>query len=530
MTSLSLPTVLQFPGAVPPRRSGRSRRLPSLIWLVPVLAVLVAAWLGARSLWQRGSTVTITFATAEGLEAHRTTIRYKNVDLGTVTEIELLDDHSGVRVTAELSRRAAPLLVDDARFWVVRPRVSAAGVTGIGTLLSGAHIGFDAGVSPRKRHAFTGLEAPPSTIAGQRGRRFVLRADSIGSLDVGAPLYLRRFQVGRVTRVDLGAQAAGVVLEVFVDAPYDRHVTTNTRFWNASGVDVTVTGRGIKLDTQSIASVLAGGIAFQVPAGAVAGEPAVEGAAFELYARAETALRNPGHTTDRYRLLFEQSVRGLAVGAPVELFGFEVGEVSEVVLDLDTRTARARTMVAIAITPARLPGGASRPLFDSLVARGLRAQLRTENIITGQRYVAFDYVPRARRLRLAPDQLPTVEGGADDLQGALTRLVTKLEKVPVAELAQEGTLAARELRRTLEGTSRFVDQLDRDLVPKMETLMGRAGAALTSVEQTMSPEAPLQHELRSTLRDLSGAGHAVRTLAEYLERHPESLIRGKKED
>jgi paraquat-inducible protein B len=529
MTSFGLPsTTLEFPA--PRRPPRRTRRLPSPIWLVPVLALAVAAWLGARALWQRGTTITITFATAEGLEPHRTTIKYKNVDLGMVTAVELLDDRSGVLVTAELSPRAAPLLVEDARFWVVRPRVSPAGVTGIGTLLTGAHIGFDAGVSPRKRQSFTGLESPPTTIAGQRGRRFVLRADNIGSLDVGAPLYLRRFQVGRVTRVELDPGASGVVLEVFVDAPHDRHVTANTRFWNASGVDITVTGRGIKLDTQSIASVLAGGIAFQVPVGGEGGAPVAEGATFELFARAEAALRNPGTTVDRYRLVFDQSARGLAVGAPVELFGFEVGEVEKVILDLDTRRARARTVVAIAVQPDRLPGRASRPLFDGLVVRGLRAQLRTENVLTGQRYVAFDYVPGARSVRLAPDELPTVEGGADDLQGALTRLVTKLEKVPIAELAQEGTLAAREMRRTFEGTSRFMDQLDRELMPQMTMLMGRAGNALTSVEQTMSPEAPLQHELRSTLRDLSGAGHAVRTLAEYLERHPESLIRGKKED
>jgi paraquat-inducible protein B len=513
MNSVPMPIESSPRGLPRPARSRRWR--PSPVWLVPLLALLAAAWLAARAIWRRGPVVTITFATAEGLEPRRTTIKYKAVDIGLVTSIELLDDRSGVKVTAELSPRAAPLLVDDARFWVVRPRVTAAGVSGIGTLLTGAHIGFDAGASARQRQDFVGLEAPPSTISGRRGRRFLLRGDNLGSLDAGAPLFLRRFQVGEVTRVALAPRGAGVVLEVFVDAPYHQHVTTNTRFWNASGLDVTLDARGIKLDTQSVASVLTGGIALEAPAGFPEGAPAEEGAGFLLFPGREAALRNPGSSTDHYRLVFSRSVRGLAVGAPVELFGFDVGEVSAISLDFDHETSTFRTVVEVGVQPARLPGGESRKLLRRLAQRGLRAQLRSVNLLTGQRYVAFDDVPGAGRVRLAPGQLPTFEGGADDLPTALTRLATKLEKVPVAELAGE-------LRQTLAGAAR--------LFPRAEAVMGQAGKTLASVDQTMSPDAPVQRDLRTSLRDLGSAGTAVRSLAEYLERHPESLIRGKKED
>jgi paraquat-inducible protein B len=322
-------------------------------------------------------------------------------------------------------------------------------------------------------------------------------------------------------------------VEVFVDAPHDRHVTGNTRFWNASGVDLTVNAQGIRLDTQSVASVLMGGIAFQTPVGVPEGPAAEAGAEFLLYPAQEAALRNPGATSDRYRLAFDQPVRGLDAGAPVELLGLDVGEVTTVALSFDEASARVRTVVDIVVHPGRLPFAASHATLDRLVQRGLRAQLRTENVLTNQRAISFALVPGARRARIdwgrTPVELPTLAGGGDDLPAAVTRLVEKLEKLPLDELAREGTQTTRELRRTLEGTSRLVSRVEGEL-PQLGLLMSQATRTLGSVEQTMSSESPLQQELRGALRDLGGAGYALRALAESLERHPESLIRGNKED
>ena len=573
MSAQSRTNLEEVPRAVSlPARSSVFRRRPSLIWLVPLLAVLTAAALAIWVLLQRGPTVTITFATAEGLEAHKTAIKYKSVDIGMIKRIELLEDRSGVQVTAELSRQMAGLLVDDARFWVVRPRVSMAGVSGIGTLFSGVHLGFDAGASTTARRSFVGLENPPHVV-DRPGRRFVLRADNIGSLDVGAPLYLRRFQVGQVTSVELDAQGAGVQLEVFVNAPYDRLVTSNTRFWNASGVDLTVNARGIKLDTQSVASVLSGGIAFQTPdadsspaenptaapgtAAAPAGTAAATaGAEFTLFATRDLALRTPRNRSsirsESYVLTFKQPVRGLAAGASVQLLGMDVGEVARVDVEFDPRTADPLTEVTINLQPDRLrirgtlnaaqsdqspralPAQATRDLLDRLVQRGLRAQVRTENLLTGQRYVAFDFVPGASGGKLdwsqQPPQLPTSDASGDDLQAAVIRILAKLEKLPTDQLAKEAMTAVQQMKSTFEGTSKLMAQLDTQLVPQMGSMLLQARKTLGSVEQTLSSEAPLQQDLRRTLRDLGAAGQALRTLSEYLERHPESLLRGKKED
>ena len=536
-----IPRAVSLPVHLPSRW-----RKPSLIWLVPILTVLAVAGLGLWALAQRGPSITITFASAEGLEPHKTTIKYKGVDIGMVESIELADDsaggRAGVAVTAQLSRKAAPLLVDDARFWVVRPRVSAAGITGVGTLLTGAHIAFDPGAATARRREFVGLEAPPATPSDQSGRRFLLHAESLGSLGVGSPLYLRSLQVGQVTRVALDRKADGVGLEIFVEAPYDQHVTNNTRFWNASGVDVSLNARGLKVATESLTSVLLGGIALQTPP-EDAGPAARAEAEFTLFPGREAALRNLGTRSDGYLLTFRNPIRGLAAGAPVELFGLDVGEVAQVSVDFDGRTAEPRTVVSVSLHPDRLqvragedgaagqPAGDSRALLGRLVDRGLRAQLRTDNILTGQRYVALDFAAGARPGKLVQvgetTELPTFEGG-DDLPAAISQLVAKLDKLPLDEFAREGTLAVREMRRTLEGTAKLVNHFDTEVAPQMAAVLGQARKTLGSVERTLGSDAPVQQDLRTALRDLSNAGQALRSLAEYLERHPESLIRGKK--
>jgi paraquat-inducible protein B len=523
MHDLQLP-ITELPRAVPlPARLSARRRWPSLIWLVPALAGLLGLFLAVRGLTGRGTTVTIRFATAESLEAGKTAIRYKSVDIGLVERIELLPDRSGVAVTARISPQADDLLRTDARFWVVRPRVSAAGISGMGTLIAGSYLGFEPGTEAGRRADFVGLEQPPF-VADRPGRRYLLRGEGLGSLDVGSPVYLRRFKVGQVTRLSLDERARGVV-EVFVDAPHHQHVTTNARFWHASGVDLSVSARGIKLDTQSLAAVLLGGIAFEAPAPVVtdtmpaSDPPAAEGREYQLHATRELALRNPSGLEEQYRLTFQRAVRGLGAGAAVELLGQPIGEVTAVDLQVDPRTTAARTVVTVSVDARHLrwTGGpderhpvvaGSRPFLDRAVARGLRAQLRTDNPLTGQRYVALELVSRAPRAAIdwsqQPAALPTIDGGEQNL---------------VAQMSS-----------TLARTSRLMARIDGQLVPQVGSFLGQANQTLASIQQSVSGEGVLQHEARGAMRDVSNAAQALRSLSEYLERHPESLIRGKRAD
>src|SRR5262245_63583414 len=284
------PNLPDLPEAVaaPPRRW-----TPQLIWIIPFVAVVVGAWLAAKAILERGPTVTISFLTAEGLEAGKTKIKYKDVDIGIVKTIALSEDHTRVVATAELVKSAAGFLVEDTRLWVVRPRIVGGQVTGLGTLLSGSYVAVDPGKSTNPRQEFTGLEAAPIVTSDAPGRQFILKAADLGSLAVGVPVYFRRLQVGEVIAVELDKDGAGITCLIFVRAPYDQYVTTNTRFWHASGFDVSLDATGFRVQTQSLISILVGGIAFQAsPDGGVALAADVY-AALKLFATRDEAMKAP---------------------------------------------------------------------------------------------------------------------------------------------------------------------------------------------------------------------------------------------
>ncbi|HMC46421.1 MAG TPA: MlaD family protein, partial [Caballeronia sp.] len=219
-----------FPEAV---AAPRSRWRVQLVWLVPLVAILIGGWLAVQSILEKGPTITISFDSGEGLEAGKTKIKFKNVDIGVIKKVVLSPDHKRVIASAEVNRDATNMLVDDTRFWVVRPRISGGTVSGIGTLLSGSFIGMDIGTASESRRDFVGLESPPVFATGVPGREFVLKSENMGSLDIGSPVFYRRLQVGQITSYALDPDGAGMTLHVFVNAPYDKYVSDNTRFWHA---------------------------------------------------------------------------------------------------------------------------------------------------------------------------------------------------------------------------------------------------------------------------------------------------------
>src|SRR3954465_96054 len=539
-----IPTALAAP------KSGRT--FP-FVWLVPAVALAIGAWLAISHYLERGTTIIISFRTAEGLQAGKTKIKYKDIDIGQITAINLAPDFTGVTATAELIRGAESRIVEDTRFWVVRPRISGSTVSGLQTLLSGTYVAMDVGKSTQRARVFTGLEQPPAFTTDSPGRQIPLRAEDAGSLDIGSPVYYRRLQVGQVAAYGLDKDGKSVNITVFINAPYHQFVTSNSRFWHASGIDMALDSEGVRIKTESLVSIAIGGLAFATPF--EEGEPAPIPAdtVFELHRSQAQAFKSPDRLADNYVVVFNQSVRGLTPGASVDFRGINVGEVTAIRTQYDPQTQKIAIPVEIRVYPerftARLVGGAPKAgrlgrngkFMAGLVERGLRAQLRTGSLLTGQLYVALDFFADAPKARLdlaqLPPELPPRASALEDLQSTLVNLANRLERVPLDTMAQD-------LSHTLKTIDSMVKRLDGEMGPTLtegrQTLvelrktlaetsktMGEASRTLATAQQSLGPE--FFNELQDTVREFSRTAQSLRALADYLERNPQALIRGKTE-
>ncbi|MGS0980025.1 PqiB family protein [Burkholderia glumae] len=525
----------ELPSPVVARRSGW---LPSLVWLVPLVAALIGVGLVVKSVFDRGPEITISFRSAEGLEPGKTQVKYKDVEIGTVKTIKLSKDLSHVLVNVQLKKEAEDFAVKGSRFWVVRPRVGVSGVSGLNTLLSGAYIGVDAGRSSDSESDFAGLETPPPVTGDEKGTSYVLRGDSLGSVDIGSPVYYRRVQVGQVVGFSLDKDGKGVTFNVFVNAPYDQYVGTNTRWWQASGVDLRLDSSGFKLNTQSLATVILGGLAFQSPRNQSAGEPVKNGATFRLGADQADAMRDPDGQPVDVVMNFNQSLRGLSVGAPVDFRGIVLGNVTNIGIEYDPQHKNFMMPVTMNIYPERLGKrfrelvasqgeAAQQDILRRLVEHGLRGQLRTGNLLTSQLYVAVDFFPKAPRAKLdlsrKPVELPTVPNTLDELQLQVADIAKKLDKVPFDQIGNN-------LNDALKHADQLFQQLDTQVAPQARDTLSAAKQTFTTAEATLQQDSPLQSDVRGALKELTRTLRTLNNLADYLERHPESLLRGKAGD
>jgi paraquat-inducible protein B len=534
----------------------KKRTRISVIWIIPLFAAVVAIGIAIHRILSEGPTITITFKSAEGVEAGKTFIKYKDVNIGQVTAVELSDDYTKVTVTAQIAKHAEGLIVEDAKFWVVEPRVTLSGVSGLGTLLSGNYIGFEVGTSNKQQRSFIGLETPPVIAGDQPGRQFMLQADTLGSLGIGSPIYYRRLQAGQVIAYGLAEDGQTMEIKIFISAPYDQYVNPGTRFWNASGLDVSVGAGGVEVRTQSLVALLAGGLAFETPPFAPNAEPAAANTVFTLYTDQATAMKQPEAIAKRYVLYFNESLRGLSVGAPVTLLGLQGGTVTAVGLDLDPATFNIRGRVEVVFFPERIiahldqkqaavgetiaRSEQQRHAFvqQMVEKRGLRAQLQSGSLLTGQLYVALDYHPNAPKAAIDwsqdPTELPVVPSTLPNIEEKLTSIMAKLDKLPLEAIGDDLRNVLVTLNQTLKDAEKVVNRFD-GVGPEIKMTLEELRRTITSADGVLKntnttlvgTDAPVQQELRDALQEIARAARALRVLSDYLERHPESLLRGK---
>lgn len=526
----------------------------SAVWIIPVVAALVALGIAIQQILSRGPTITIVFKAAEGVEAGKTFVKYKDVNIGRVETVELTKDFKKVVVTAKINKSAKGLIVEDAKFWVEQPRVTLSGVSGIGTLLAGNHIGLEVGKSSKPRRQFVGLEVPPAVTLDQPGRQFVLHADTLGSVGNGSPLYYRRLNVGRVIGYDLSRDGKSIDIKIFVNSPYDNYVTPQTRFWQASGFDVSLGANGLSVQTQSVVSLLIGGIAFETPPSAVVAAAAPEGTVFPLYGNRTAALKERETIVTPYVLYFNESLRGLSVGAPVTYLGLPVGEVTGVGLEYIPETSGVRPRVDVEIYPARFLAHLKKSttaeqiaqsmkerqaFLQRMIDRGLRAQLRSGNLVTGQLYVALDRFPNAPAVKMdwtaPPYEFPVMQGSLQDLEAKVNGIIAKIDKMPLTAIGENAKNTLVTLNQTMKDTNRMLNRIDGEMLPEVKTTVQELRKTLSTAERVLAStdstlvgkDAAAQQELRVALQEIARAARSISELAEYLERNPEALIRGK---
>lgn len=511
----------------------------AVIWLLPFIALVIAVSMVIQARLSVGPEVVIAFRSAAGLEAGKTAVKYKDVTVGMVKEITLSPDNMQVLVRVSFGRSAQNMARADTRFWVVRPRVGVSGVSGIDTLLSGAYIGVDRGHSDESQYRFTGMEIPPAIVNDMAGSQFMLEADDLGSLDINSPVYYRRIPVGRITSYQLRKDGKGVDLQVFIDAPYDRLVTADSRFWNVSGVDLSVGSDGFQLRTQTIAAIMAGGIAFFTPDNPTHGV-VYKQMRYRLAQDRETAMAPADSSPIHFKLRFEHALHGMNIGAPVEFSSVRIGRVVSVELDYNPEGYRFPTIVGIDVYPSRmgnvlekLPKLTGDSDLDTaiftreMIELGLRVQALSSSLLTGQLYISLDFIPDAPKVKFdaitRPVELPTVNSGLTILQDQITGIARKINKMPLDDIGNNMNSALVELNKTLR-------MVNNQSLPVANRLMQQTQQTAQNAQNLLEDDSPLMIHVVQSLQEVTRTLRSVRSLTGQLDRYPESLLQGRPAD
>jgi paraquat-inducible protein B len=540
----------------------------SLVWLIPVVALVIGAWLAYKTFSEKGPEVTIIFKEGSGLEAGKTKVKYKDVEVGLVNTVQLSADLSHVIVTAKMEKTVEAHLQEDTKFWVVEPQLGLAGVSGLDTLIAGHYIGVEFGDGKQSHvRKFTGLERAPKISADTPGRHFMLLADNAGSMTEGTPIYFRDIKVGWVVDVQLAKDSGSVLVDVFVNAPFDHLIHDKTHFWQTSAIDLSMSAEGVKLKVGSLLSLIGGGITFDTPSlSDPNAKPSEAGRQFHLF-KDFASIAEGAHVNKQFFVMyFDDSVRGLSIGAPVEIRGIRIGTVTDVWFGLDPVTNKISIPVYIEIDPDRIlppeqiarlletqkteavEGRAGRrPVFEKLVEKGLRARLKSGSLVTGQLYVDLDFYPDEPVQTLSYQdknfpRIPTLPSVVEELQKDLKEIIAKLKKLPLDKIGEEilGTTqganrlvnsqdlkdALRSMNIALKDVHQLSQTADRELVRITNGLEKSLAAATKTLEQ-LEPGSPIVVDINHTLEELAASARSIRALTDYLERHPEALLSGK---
>ncbi len=529
----------------------RSAQRWNVVWVVPILAMLIGGWMLYRSISSKGPEIRIRFDTAEGIQAGKTELRCRSVNVGKVTRVELAEDLSSVLVYCTMDAGNEKLLRKGSRFWVVRPRVSAADISGLGTLLTGVYVELEPGAGELGPRKWKGRETPPPTNRSVPGLRLTLVSEDAASLSIGSPVYYRGYEVGRVESRELDADGRRIIYEVFIREQYQGLVRENTKFWNTSGIDIAAGVDGFKIRTPSFQSMVSGGVSFAVQEGVDPESLAKDGTIFDLHEDENSAASSTFEPTMQLLLLFDQSVRGLSKSAPVEYRGIEIGRVRSISFDYVADRENQKVPVLVEVDPRILrPNGAVTPteeeipLLGDAIKKGLRATLKTGSLLTGALYVDFDYYPDEfpEELGYKGDYpvVPTLQSGFAQLEVKLAAILDKIEKLPIEEAMANISKAAGEAATTAEDARSALTQIKEAAAaakvtlenPDFKGLPADLRKTLAEFEKSIAsvgPDGNIQGDLLRTLDELRSAIRSMESMTDTIQEKPNSLLFGKED-
>jgi paraquat-inducible protein B len=516
----------------------------SPIWLIPIVAASIGLWMVVTTLHNQGPLITLELDNAEGIEPGKTPIKARSVEVGKVQTVILSEDLKHVTVTARMNVEAEPLLRQDTRFWVVKPRVGKSGISGLNTLLSGAYIELQPGKGKDSQQEFTVLDTPPVTPMDAPGLRIELSSELDNALSIGDPVLYRGFTVGRVEQAEFKPDTRQMNYLLFIQAPYDTMVTSNSRFWLNSGIQLQAATDGIKFKTGTLETILSGGVSFGVPPGWDLGQPVKNHRQFNLYADEDSSTIRRYQDRVDYILLFDESVRGLNPGAPVEYRGIQVGSVLTVpfsVPDNDLLTARSRQIpVLIRIEPGRIRPDMDKDQlpnwereFTTAVKQGLRASLRSGNLLTGALYVDLNFYPDLPKVTglgsLANyHTLPTASGGLARIEQQVVQLLNKLNQLNIEQvLARAQTMlteteaAMANVRQVSASMDKIANQQSSQQLPAE---LKKTLAEMQKTLQGLSANSPAYGEMNRSIQSLNRVLREVQPMARTLSEKPNALL------
>jgi paraquat-inducible protein B len=513
----------------------KKRKAISTVWIVPIVALIVGAWLIIHNIKEKGPEIQIIFKSAEGVQADKTVLKYKDIEVGKVTSVNFTADLSSVIVTAEMKQNMEPYLTEKSRFWVRKARIGLNQVEGLDTLLSGVYIVFDPKKEGKSIRKFKGLETVPVVSMDEKGTNYVLKAEDIGSIDIGSPIYYKKLPAGRVSDYKLSEDKKSVEINIFIKAPFDKLITDNTRFWNASGISASFSANGVDIQSESLTALLSGGLAFDnFNLQKKPNKKVIAGHQFILYKTLKEAKKKHYNRELFFWVYFDSSIRGLSVGAPVEFRGVNIGEVIDFSLIGNAHNAHFKIPILIKIEPERFviinhdknaTSGVDTAILKKLINHGLRAQLKSGNLITGELYVDLDMYKDAPDATLRQENglyiIPTVPGTIETLKSDLKTVLDHIAAVPFDEIGIELQSLLKDIR---SGT---IPKLDAT-IKSTDDMMKGAGASLQVLQKNyLDSNAEINKKMIKLLDEMTKTSRSVKNLTDYLERHPDALLKGK---